>query len=68
MRLVVEAQLDPDMSSRERMRQLRKVAEIIEYLQDRRERAARSHRKTRLRRLRSRGIYVSKLPKCFGLL
>ena len=68
MRLVVEAQLDPEMPSRERTRRLSKLAGLIEYVQHQRQRAARSHRKTRLRRLRAHGIYVSRLPKCFAIV
>lgn len=65
--MVVEVQLDPDMSRREQARQLRKVAGKIEYIQDCRQRAARSHRKNRLRKLRRLGIRISNLRRCFDV-
>lgn len=68
MRMVVEVQLDADVSPRELTRRLRRMAELIEYIHARREKAARSHRKRRLRDLRSQGIYISKLSKCFNVL
>ena len=67
VRMVVEAQLDPEMPAREQMRQLRKVAVKIEYMQDNRKRAARSHRKKRMRKLRKMGIRISQLRKCFDV-
>ena len=67
VRMVVEVQLDGNMSRREVRRQLGEVARIIEYHQRQRERAARSHRKRRLRLLRSLGIFITKLRKCFDV-
>jgi hypothetical protein len=64
VRRAVEAQLGPALSRRERQRRLEKVKRILEYHQTRREQAARYHSKERLKRLRSKGIYVSRLPKC----
>jgi len=65
VREIVEAQLDPAMSPRERTRRLQKALARVEYWQDRNERADRSHCKRRRRELRLRGIKLSQLRKCF---
>jgi hypothetical protein len=67
VRAVVEAQLDPQMSARERTRRLEKALAKIEYWQESNERAARSHWKGRCRELRRLGIKLSKLRKCFNV-
>ena len=67
MRSVVEAQLDPQMSARERTRRLRKALAKVEFWQDSNQRAARSHWKARCRELRRLGIKLSKLRKCFNV-
>jgi hypothetical protein len=67
VRTVVEAQLDPQMSARERTRRLEKALAKIEFWQDSNQRAARSHWKGRCRELRRLGIKLSKLRKCFDV-
>ena len=67
MRAVVEVQLDPQMSARERTRRLEKELAKIEYWQESNRRAARSHWKGRCRELRRLGIKLSKLRKCFNV-
>ena len=67
MRSVVEVQLDPQMSARERTRRLKKAIAKIEFWHESNERAARSHWKGRRRKLRRLGIHLSKLRKCFNL-
>ena len=67
MRSVVEAQLDPQMSARERTRRLVKALGEIEYWHESNERAARSHWKGRCRELRRMGIRLSQLKKCFNV-
>jgi hypothetical protein len=65
---VVEEQLDPLQSRRERKRRLEHLGEKIEYWQEDRRRSAKSHRHTRLRELHERGIFLSRLRKCHGQL
>ena len=67
MREIIEAQLDPAMSARERTRRLKKALARIEYWQESNQRAERSHCKRRRRELRLRGIQLSKLRKCFNV-
>lgn len=67
MRAVVEAQLDPQMSARERTRRLEKALAQIEYWQASNRRAALGHRKRRRRELRRLGIKLSQLRKCFNV-
>jgi len=67
VRAVVEVQLDPQMSARERTRRLEKELAKIEYWQESNRRAARSHWKGRCRELRRLGIKLSKLRKCFNV-
>ena len=67
MRSVVEAQLDPAMSPRERTRRLMKALDEIEYWHESNERAALSHWKARCRELRRLGIKLSRLKKCFNV-
>ena len=67
MRSVVEAQLDPQMSARERTRRLKKALAQVEFWQESNQRAARSHWKGRCRELRRLGIKLSKLTKCFDV-
>ena len=67
MRSVVEAQLDPQMSARERTRCLKKALAKVEFWQESNQRAARSHWKGRCRELRRLGIKLSKLSKCFDV-
>jgi hypothetical protein len=67
VRAVVEAQLDPQMSARERTRRLEKALAETEYWHKSNQRAARSHRKGRCRELRRLGIKLSKLRKCFNV-
>ncbi len=67
MRAVVEAQLDPQMNTRERTRRLEKAIAQIEYWQESNRRAALGHRKRRRRELRLRGIKVSRLRKCIDV-
>lgn len=67
MREVVEAQLDPEMSRRERTRRLQKALTQIEYWQESNRRAALGHRKRRRRELRRLGIKLSQLRKCFNV-
>ena len=67
MRTVVEVQLDPQMSARERTRRLEKALAQIEFWHESNPRAARSHWKGRCRELRRLGIKLSKLRKCFDV-
>jgi hypothetical protein len=67
VRAVVEAQLDPQMSARERTRRVEKALAKIEYWQESNQRAARSHWKERCRELRRLGIKLSRLRKCFNV-
>ena len=64
VRLAVEAQLDPALTRKQRLRLLAKPARIIGYHQWRNRRARKYHRRTALKRLRARGIRVSQLPSC----
>jgi hypothetical protein len=64
VRLAVEAQLDPALTRKQRLRLLAKPARIIGYRQWRNRLARTSHRKTALRRLRAKGVCVSRLPSC----
>jgi hypothetical protein len=66
VRLVVEAQLDPGLSKRERVRRLTRLVYQIEYWQRKAEKAARAHAKEGRRRLRKLGIRLSKIQKCFS--
>lgn len=64
VKLAVEAQLDPALTRKQRLRLLAKPARIIGYHQWRNRLARKSHRKATLRRLRAKGICVSRLPSC----
>jgi hypothetical protein len=64
VKLAIEAQLEPGLTHKQRLRRLAKPARIIGYYQWRNRAARRSHRKSALRRLRARGICVSRLPSC----
>ncbi len=68
VRLAIEAQLEPDLTRKQRLVRLGKPARIIGYHQWRNRLARRSHRKTALRRLRARGILISKLRACHDCL
>ena len=63
----MKAQLDPEMSARERTRRLDKALAQIEYWQESNRRAALGHRKRRRRGLRRLGIRLSQLRKCFNV-
>jgi hypothetical protein len=67
VRAIVEVQLDPEMSARERTRLLKKALGTIEYWQESNHRADRGHCKRRRRELRLRGIKLSHLRKCFNV-
>jgi len=67
VRSVVEVQLDPEMSPRERMRLLRKALAEVEYWQESNRRADLSHGKRRRRELRRLGIKLSRLRECFNV-
>jgi hypothetical protein len=67
VRAIVEVQLDPQMSARERTRRLQKELAKIEYWHESNERAARSHWKRRCRELKRLGIKLPKLRKCFNV-
>jgi hypothetical protein len=67
VRSVIEVQLDPQMSPRERTRRLEKALAEIEYWHQSNPRAARCHRKRRRRELRRLGIRLSQLRKCFNV-
>ena len=67
MRSVVEVQLDPQMSARERTRRLEKALAKVEFWHESNQRAARSHWKGRCRELRRLGIKLSTLRKCFNV-
>jgi hypothetical protein len=64
VRLAVEAQLDPALTRKQRLRLLAKPARIIGYRQWRNRLARISHRKAALRRLREMGFCLSRLPSC----
>jgi hypothetical protein len=55
------------MTPRERKRRLESIAAKIEYWQRQADKAIRSHHKRRCRQLRERGIFISKLTKCFNV-
>ena len=64
VKLAVEAQLDPALTRKQRLRLLAKPARIIGYYQWRNRLARRCHQTSALRRLRKRGVLVSQLPSC----
>lgn len=65
MRAAVEVQLDPALTRNQRRKRLGPVAQKIAYWQSRWAEATRAHRKLRIRSLRSRGFFLSAMPKCF---
>jgi len=67
VREIVEAQLEPGMSARERTRRLQKALARIEYWQESNQRAEHGHCKRRRHELRLRGIRLSQLRKCFNV-
>ena len=66
MKAATEAQLDEGQGRTERKRKQQRVVDVINYHQASRRKAARSHRRRMLRDLHAKGIWLTKLKKCFG--
>jgi len=64
--MAIELQLDPALTRGQRERYIQRIAEKLTFRWDERRDAEYCHRKKRIRVLREKGVFISKLPKCFG--
>ena len=67
MRACIEWQLEPGLTRRRREKRIYRIAKTLLHDWRSREKAEISHRRRRLYELHKIGVYISELPKCFGL-